>query len=81
MTIELTARWNSHCQAIVIPAATAHLPHVEVIWYAGGIYASGHTYVAEGETEMQAAERAFGDRFDGKTVVVRPEPLFEEYPR
>jgi hypothetical protein len=71
--------WNNHNQCIVVPAATAHLPHVEVRWYAHGIWHSGHVAVLEGETHAQAAERGYGDRMDRKTIQIRPVQLRMDY--
>lgn len=80
-TSKYTGLWNKHGQCVVVPAATAHLPHVRVTWYSFGMWASGHTYVAEGETDAQAAERAFGTRFDRETLEVVREELSPNYPR
>lgn len=78
-TSKYTGLWNGYGQCIVVPAVTAHLPHIEVIWYSHGMWTSGYTHVAADETHEQAAERAFGDRWNRETMRIRTPELRSEY--
>jgi hypothetical protein len=72
------AKRNKYGQVIVVAEETAHLPHVEAIWYDGGIWASGHAAVLPGETPEQAGKRAFGRCVPGRyanTLVIRLDEL------
>lgn len=78
-----TGRWSPQGVCHIIRADEAHLPHVEAVWYDGGISLSGLTAVHPGESELQAAERAYGARVQERyrdTFTVRTLTLLEEYP-
>jgi hypothetical protein len=73
--MEYVARKNQHGQTCIIQAHTADLPHVSVSFYDGGIYMGGECAVLPGETNEQAALRAFGRRIANKwldTLTVTP---------
>ena len=85
---EFKGMWNKYGQCVVVDAETAHLPHVNVHWY-DGIGMCGTCAVLPGETNEDAATRAFGATYVkggatrgrvGESVTIHAVELFEEYP-
>ena len=72
-------KWNKHRQCIVVRAETAHLPHVEVIWYLAGMHEGAVVPVLDGQTPEQAAQAVL-ERHAHKTGSWRPIELFDDCP-
>lgn len=60
--MDFVAKTNRHGQIIILSQADASGPHLSVSWYLAGMGEGGYTSVRAGETDEQAAHRAFGNK-------------------
>jgi len=60
--IEYLSKYDFSGRWVSVRADEAHLPHIRVSWYDGGIWMSGECAVLPNETPEGAAERAFHAR-------------------
>jgi hypothetical protein len=58
--MDFVAKTNKHGQTVILSTADAEGPHLSVSWYLAGMGEGGYTSVRAGETDEQAAHRAFG---------------------